>query len=210
MLAVEQAEQWFRWEWFFLPFYEIQAILTRLTCVCVTLVSYHLVIPTLCDTRDRSPPGSSVHGILQVRIPEWVAVPFSRGSSWPSEWTRVFCIAGLFFTTSATEVFLSLLNLYAHCQTSWTVIQMGMILLTILWNSVHSDSLGNCLKRSYLTGALTKLFEKALKSENWGERRKRPQRTLLHFDIINNYSYDVSIAFSFRGGRAYWLLGKSK
>ena len=36
--------------------------------------------PTLCDSMDCSPPGSSVHGILQARIPVWVAMPFSRGS----------------------------------------------------------------------------------------------------------------------------------
>ena len=38
--------------------------------------------PALCDSMDCSPPGSSVHGILQARILEWVARPFSRGSSW--------------------------------------------------------------------------------------------------------------------------------
>ena len=38
--------------------------------------------PTLCDPMDCSPPGSTVHGILQARILEWVAIPFSRGSSW--------------------------------------------------------------------------------------------------------------------------------
>ena len=37
---------------------------------------------TLCNPMDCSPPGSSVHGILQARILEWVAIPFSRGSSW--------------------------------------------------------------------------------------------------------------------------------
>jgi len=36
--------------------------------------------PTLCDPKDCSPPGSSVHGILQARILEWVAIPFSMGS----------------------------------------------------------------------------------------------------------------------------------
>ena len=40
--------------------------------------------PTLCDRMDCSPPGSSVHGFLQARIPEWVAISFSRGSSQPS------------------------------------------------------------------------------------------------------------------------------
>ena len=41
--------------------------------------------PTLCDPRDCSPPGSSVHGILQARILEWVAIPFSRGPSQPRD-----------------------------------------------------------------------------------------------------------------------------
>ena len=42
---------------------------------------------TLCDPMDCSPPDSSVHGILQARILAWVAVPFSRGSSQPRDWT---------------------------------------------------------------------------------------------------------------------------
>ena len=43
---------------------------------------------------DYSPPGSSVHGILQARILEWVAISFFRGSSWPRSQTQVSCIAG--------------------------------------------------------------------------------------------------------------------
>ena len=54
---------------------------------------------TLCDPTDCSPPGSSVHGILQARILEWVAMPFSRGSSHPRDWTQVSCIVGRFLTT---------------------------------------------------------------------------------------------------------------
>ena len=50
--------------------------------------------PTLCD-----PMGYTVHGILQARILEWVAYPFSRGSSQPRDLTRVSCIAGGFFTS---------------------------------------------------------------------------------------------------------------
>ena len=46
-----------------------------------------------------SPPGSSVHGISQARILEWVAISFSEGSSWLRDQTRVSCIAGGFFTT---------------------------------------------------------------------------------------------------------------
>ena len=53
----------------------------------------------LCNPLDCSPPGSSVHGIFQARILEWVAIFLSRGSSWPRDQTQVFHIAGRFFTT---------------------------------------------------------------------------------------------------------------
>ena len=49
--------------------------------------------PTLWDLMDCSPPGFSVHGILQATILEWVAIPFSRGSSQPKDQTHVYCIA---------------------------------------------------------------------------------------------------------------------
>ena len=48
---------------------------------------------TLWDSMDCSPSGSSVHGISQARILEWVAVSFSRGSSWPKDWTHVSFIS---------------------------------------------------------------------------------------------------------------------
>ena len=47
--------------------------------------------PTLCDPVDYSPPGSSIHGILQARIPEWIAISFSRGSSWSRDQTWISC-----------------------------------------------------------------------------------------------------------------------
>ena len=58
--------------------------------------------PTLCNPVDCSPPGSSVHGISQARILEWVAITYSRGSSSP--WTESVylvspALAGIFFTT---------------------------------------------------------------------------------------------------------------
>ena len=52
----------------------------------------------VCDPVNCSPPGSSVHGLLQA-ILEWVAHSFSRGSSWPRGWTWVSCLAGGFLTT---------------------------------------------------------------------------------------------------------------
>ena len=52
---------------------------------------------TLCDLMDCSPPGSSVHGILQTGILKWVAIAFARRSSWPRNQTQVSFIAGRFF-----------------------------------------------------------------------------------------------------------------
>ena len=49
--------------------------------------------PTLCNPMDCSPPDSSVHGILQARKLEWVAISFSTGSSWPRDWTCVSCVS---------------------------------------------------------------------------------------------------------------------
>ena len=57
---------------------------------------------TLRDPMDCSPPGSSVHGIFQARILEWVVIPFSRFSQ-PRNQTQVSCIAGRFFTIWATR-----------------------------------------------------------------------------------------------------------
>ena len=65
----------------------LACVLSRFSCV------------RLCNPMDCSPPGSSIHGILQARILEWVAMPSSRGFSQPRDRTLVFCIADRFFTT---------------------------------------------------------------------------------------------------------------
>ena len=72
-------------------FYNNYAMLCLVTQLCLTL----------CDPMDYSPPCSSVHGILQARTPERIAILFSKGSSWPRDQTRmswVSCIAGRFCT----------------------------------------------------------------------------------------------------------------
>ena len=76
-------------------------------CVCMLVTQS---CPTLCNPMDCSPPGSSVHGILQARILEWVAISFSRGLSQPRDQTWVSCIVGRFFTDWATRKFPSSSN----------------------------------------------------------------------------------------------------
>ena len=81
-------------------------------CVCVYIYIYIYIyvcmlslfscVQLFCDAMDCSPPGSSVHGILQARILEWVAMPSSRGSSRPRDPTHISCIPGRFLTTSTT------------------------------------------------------------------------------------------------------------
>ena len=77
---------------------------------CCSLVKWSEVkvtqlCPTFCDPMDYT-----VHGILQARILEWVAFPFSRGSSQPRDRTQVSCIAGRFFTIWATRETRSIFN----------------------------------------------------------------------------------------------------
>ena len=57
---------------------------------------------TLHNPMDYRPPGSSVHEILQAKTLDWVAIPFSRGSSWLRDWTQISHTAGSFFTVRAT------------------------------------------------------------------------------------------------------------
>ena len=73
--------------------------------VCVHACLGTQSCPTLCDPTDSSPPGSSVHGIFQARILEWVAMPSSRESSDPGIKPKLLAspaLASKFFTSGAT------------------------------------------------------------------------------------------------------------
>ena len=79
--------------WMLLCLWPIGMILTVYLCVQSLRVTSNSLWPLNCSL-----PGSSVHGILQARILEWVAMPSSRESSWPRDQTHISCIAGGFFT----------------------------------------------------------------------------------------------------------------
>ena len=74
-----------------------------LCCKCVLVAQS---CPILCDPMYCSPPGPSVHGILQAKILKWIAIPFSRGSSWPRDRIQVFCFTGRFFTFESHSNFM--------------------------------------------------------------------------------------------------------
>ena len=78
-----------------------EVLILRACKECKVLVTQSCL--TLCDPMNYSLLGSFVHGILQARILEWVAIRFSRGSSQPRDWTQFSCIATRFFTIWATR-----------------------------------------------------------------------------------------------------------
>ena len=83
--------------------FTFMAAVTTCRFVCVSVCEVAHLCPTLCDPMDYSLPGSSVHGILQAGILEWVAICFSRGSFQPRDRTQGSCIAGRFFAVWATR-----------------------------------------------------------------------------------------------------------
>ena len=70
--------------------------------------------PTLCNAIDYSLPGVSVHGILQVKILEWVAISFFKRSSRPRDWTHISCSADGFLSLSHLESLRSTLPEYIY------------------------------------------------------------------------------------------------
>ena len=94
--------------------------------MCAKLL--HLCL-TLCDHVGCRQPGSSVHGILQARVLEWVAISFSRGSSWPRDQAHISFIAGGFFTAEPLGKLLHLSTLH---QKPWV---MGLSWWSSGWES---------------------------------------------------------------------------
>ena len=83
--------------------HQISEALQLCVCVCVCVcVWITQLCPALCDPMNCSLPGFSVHGTLQAGILEWIAIPFSRGSSQPRNRTLVSCITDRLFTVWAT------------------------------------------------------------------------------------------------------------
>ena len=97
----------------------------------------------LCDPMDCSLPGSSVHGTLQARILEWVAMSSSRRSFWFRDQTCVYCTAGRFFTIESLRkpiIFLGILesgNLVVAAA-SWEAHDFLMLKLDHWWTDAHS------------------------------------------------------------------------
>ena len=105
---------------------------------------------TLCNPIDCSPLGSSVHGVFQARILEWVAISFSRGSSWPRDQTQVSCIAGRLFVLSVQFSSVQLLSCVWLFADPWIAARQASLSITISQNSLKLTSIESVMPSSHL------------------------------------------------------------
>ena len=113
----------------------------HLMCACSVIESESEVAQsclTLCDPVDCSPPGSSIHGILQARILEWVTISFSRGSSRPRDQTQVSRIGGRRFNLWASREAKVTINPGGRCCYSQPPFHW--------WGNQHRKKLSNLAK----------------------------------------------------------------
>ena len=108
------------------------------------------------DSSDCSPPGSSVHSISQSRILEWVAIFFSRESSWPPS----PALAGGFFTTEPPSV--QLLSRVQHLETLWTAVHQASLSITNSQSLLKLMSIDSVMPSNHLI--LCHLFSSCLQS----------------------------------------------
>ena len=117
--------------------YTLVIYLCNYIILCIVYVLVAQSCPILCTPVDCSPPDSSVHGIFQARILEWVAISFSRESSWPRDQTLVSHITGRFFI-----ILLMFTYIAASCESTFIFIQ-----LCYKHRDINRDNKNNKLKK---------------------------------------------------------------
>ena len=107
--------------------------------------------PTLCDPMDYSWPGSSVYGVLQARILEWVAISFFRGSSWPRDRTQVCRFFTVWTTREASYTFTEINLKHDNNSTQkpfcYTVFYQWQVSLCLYYWYSKESSFGNELAK---------------------------------------------------------------
>ena len=117
-------------------------------CLCVHVLSH----VQLFVTPQTVACGTPLHGIFPARILEWLAISFSRGSSWPRDWTRVSCvsfIAGRFFTTKLPGIYLLAIYLFYISMTTLIIKCRNTYWKEQLWNKIVSGSQSKFLLIKY-------------------------------------------------------------
>ena len=118
----------------------------------------HSVVPDSFHPIDCSPPGSSVYGILQARILEWIAFPFSRGSFQPRDPSQVSCFVGRFFTIWATREVVFSIVIIQSLYLSWNWKFVPFDCLCLISPSTYSPPLAST-KLSFFSYEILFVFE---------------------------------------------------
>ena len=136
--------------------------------------------PTLCDPVDCSPPSSSVHGILQARVLEWVAISFSRGFSWPRDRTQVSHIAGRCFNLIqgwSKRKPLIMADLIYPPNKLFLVTDLGCLIFAgVFLESFFSVSSEDCKGKGISFTNLTKLLQRLEERSKIPQGRRRDTR----------------------------------
>ena len=114
----------------------------------------------LCDPMDYSLPGSSVHGILQTRILKQVAIPFSKRSSQPRDWTQVSHIAGRLFTWTTREAWCDINIIFKYNgkqDIHGDLLYCSVCFIVMIWNQTHQIS-EVCLYFSFVNISVLVLY----------------------------------------------------
>ena len=140
---------------------------------------------TLCDPVDCSPPGSSIHGILQARILEWAAISSSRGSSQPRDWTRVSSIGRRILHCWATWEVRSLLSFFCVIHAPINFIRNAYIftVIMLLYNMVLENMLKSLTQFSFL------ILQ--------GRVQKTALKLHVCISILNGYAIDSYLDFRY-------------
>ena len=127
---------------------QLHKVMCKDMCVCVQLC------PTLCDPLDCSRSGSSGHGISQGRILEWVAISYSRGSSWPRNWTCLCCVSCigrqiLYHCTTCVSIQFSG-SVVSDSATPWTAAGQASLSITNFWSLLKLMSIESVMPSNQL------------------------------------------------------------
>ena len=126
--------------------------------------------PNLCDPMDYSLPGSSVHGIFQVRILQWVAISSSRGSSQSRDQNCVSCIAdALPLSQQGSPIDTNILRWLFLKRDKWDLIRLNSFpgnSLAVQWLGLHTSSAGDM-------GSILGLGIKIPQAKQCGKKKKK-------------------------------------
>ena len=135
----------------------------------------------LCNPRNYTPPGFSVHGVLQARILEWIAISFSRGSSQPRDWTCVL--------DGQNNIFPQMWEIWGHYFSIFSHIPSFLVFLLCI-----------CECSRWGPPQISKAVYFSFSSSDW-----MIYTVLSRLQILSSVDSDLPLGFSFQKGCQSWI-----